>query len=119
VQLTVQLAIKDERLRAALGSSLARHEEIAVAQRDDGVGPRAVVVVAGESSPAACATLVATGAPVIVLTAIPRDAEERHYRAAGEYAYLPMMLDTAALLDAIRSSQGMAAGSLDEDAGPF
>lgn len=55
-----------------------------------------------QCSPAECAGLAEAGMHVIVLAAVPSEFQKGLYESAGAAAYLPMTLDLAPLIAAIK-----------------
>lgn len=106
--LIVDVYSHDTRLRQALVAQLHRAGGVAARPVDgdpwesnlepSSCRPTAVVGPAKDLTIAICKRLAATGAKVIVLAPVPRDAERRDYAAAGAYAYLEMAVDNRELL---------------------
>ena len=83
---------------SVLAQSALRH---ALAERLSRSSCSTLVVVASDCPTAECQLLVSEGRDVIVLANTPDPEEERAYRTSGAAAYLPLSIDTQALLAAI------------------
>jgi hypothetical protein len=72
-------------------------------------GPGEIVVTStSDCTLARCAALAAQGAKVILLASLPSVRQREAYLAAGASAYLPMVLDHAALAEAIKRAHNGA-----------
>ncbi len=104
---TVVVISADGALRRALVSRLGRAVSIAAEVRSDFTSGRRLttsdilIIPAAELSPARCRALALEGLHVVVLAALPRQADEQSYLDAGAEAYLPMTVDPAPLVEAI------------------
>lgn len=87
-------------LRAELGGlpGVALEEHDSAAQLSSG---DIVIAPVSECSPHRCAELVASGACVIVLAALPTEAERQRYWTTGANAYVPMTPGSTELADAV------------------
>jgi hypothetical protein len=91
-------------LRRALLAHLESREGVTAeaAAPDDPFAPGDIVIAPPDGVPLdRAAAVTEAGAALIVLAPLPSDAEKRRYLGAGAYAYLPMLVDRAALLDAV------------------
>lgn len=72
---------------------------------DSQPGSRHVVVTPVADCPEGrCSELTSRGFRVIVLTPVARATEQARYLNAGAIAYLPMVVDAAALVEALREA---------------
>lgn len=102
----LRIAVGDARLRAALEGHLASRFRLLTEPDTMHAGSAGQVVVAGSSylTPSECADLVASGAAVVVLAPVPRDAERDQYLAAGASSYVAMTIDRESLVRAIQEA---------------
>lgn len=117
----VHVATSDVSLHRALRSRLTRTEPFKVSAFEGAVGEAArgdIVVTTVSACPVEhCAELASQGVAVIVLAAIPRQAEADQYRAAGAAAYIAMTVDSEELLRELRGAASrMQAGLLETPA---
>ena len=95
----------DESLAAALLQRLGQADGIVAARFGEEArpGPRSFVLApVRDCSPTRCAELVRDGFGVVVLAPVVREAERERYLDAGATAYLPMVVDFALLVRALR-----------------
>lgn len=108
---TVYASIHDEVLRHAVVGLLGRismESEVAEAEFEN-LRPGEVVVTSTSDCPLPrCAALSKRGVRVILLASLPSLGQREAYLSAGASAYLPMVLDHAALAEAIRHAHNGA-----------
>ena len=97
----------DRKLGEALIQRFNELEGVSARRFDSDVQPnsrRVVVAPVADCPRACCVELTSRGFRVIVLTPVARASEQAQYLEAGAIAYLPMMVDAAALVGTLREA---------------
>lgn len=106
----VHVITSDGALRRALVSRLQNAPNLPVTvlpeRPENGhYAPGAILLIPVTELPISrCEELARLGLRVIVLAAMPRDADASRYREAGAAAYIPMSVDLTPLFETIRST---------------
>lgn len=107
LMLVTYVLTADRKLGDALIQRFNELDGVSARRFDADVQPgfrRVVVTPVADCPEGRCAELTTRGFRVIVLAPVARASEETQYLRAGAIAYLPMMVDGAALVDTLREA---------------
>ena len=104
VEIGIHLVVGDSALRGALASRISRQAGFQVAAQDGRLNNVStgdlVLTTPSDCSPAQCGELVRDGVRVVLLAPVPRETDRANYAFAGA-RYIPMLVDTGELFDAL------------------